>query len=79
LLGRGWPFLLQLEIALDHGPAISESSSHISHANCTGHFGPVVVLGVGLNVPTRLMIYEHAASGTVRLAYDFPLALMSRH
>ena len=35
-------------------------------------------LGVGLNEPIRLMIYEHAASGTVRLAYDFPSSLMSR-
>ncbi len=24
------------------------------------------------------MIYEHAANGTVRLAYDFPSSLMSR-
>jgi hypothetical protein len=28
-------------------------------------------LGVGLNEPMRLMIYERSASGTVRLAYDF--------
>jgi hypothetical protein len=35
-------------------------------------------LGVGLNVPVRLMIYEDAGSGTVRLAYDLPSSLMSR-
>jgi uncharacterized protein (DUF302 family) len=34
-------------------------------------------LGVGLNVPIRLMIYEEA-SGTVRLVYDLPSSLMSR-
>ena len=35
-------------------------------------------LGAGLNVPVRLMIYEDASSGTVRLAYDLPSSLMSR-
>ncbi|MEJ1978350.1 MAG: DUF302 domain-containing protein [Acetobacteraceae bacterium] len=35
-------------------------------------------LRAGLNVPVRLMIYEDAASGTVRLAYDVPSSLMSR-
>jgi uncharacterized protein (DUF302 family) len=35
-------------------------------------------LGAGLNVPIRLMIYEHAGSRTVRLAYDLPSSLMSR-
>jgi uncharacterized protein (DUF302 family) len=35
-------------------------------------------LGAGLNVPIRLMIYEEAGSGTVRLAYDLPSSLMSR-
>jgi uncharacterized protein (DUF302 family) len=35
-------------------------------------------LGAGLNVPIRLMIYEDAGSGTVRLAYDLPSSLMSR-
>ena len=32
----------------------------------------------GLNVPVRLLIYEHCATGTVRLAYDLPSSLMSR-
>jgi hypothetical protein len=38
-------------------------------------------LGVGLNEPIRLMTYEHAVSGTVRLACDFPLVARkpSRH
>jgi uncharacterized protein (DUF302 family) len=35
-------------------------------------------IGVGLNVPIRLMIYEDAVSGTARLAYDLPSSLMSR-
>jgi uncharacterized protein (DUF302 family) len=34
-------------------------------------------LGVGLNVPIRLMIYQDA-SGMVRLVYDLPSSLMSR-
>jgi uncharacterized protein (DUF302 family) len=34
-------------------------------------------LGVGLNVPIRLMIYEDA-SHAVRLVYDLPSSLMSR-
>jgi uncharacterized protein (DUF302 family) len=34
-------------------------------------------IGVGLNVPIRLMIYEDA-DGAVRLAYDLPSSLMSR-
>jgi uncharacterized protein (DUF302 family) len=32
----------------------------------------------GLNVPIRLLIYEHTATATVRLAYDLPSSLMSR-
>jgi hypothetical protein len=35
-------------------------------------------LGVGLIEPIRLMIYDHAPSGTVRLAYNSPSSLMSR-
>jgi uncharacterized protein (DUF302 family) len=35
-------------------------------------------LEAGLNVPVRLMIYEHTATGTVRLTYDLPSSLMSR-
>lgn len=35
-------------------------------------------LRASLNVPVRLMIYEDAVSGTVRLAYDLPSSLMSR-
>jgi uncharacterized protein (DUF302 family) len=34
-------------------------------------------IAAGLNVPVRLMIYEDAASGTTRLAYDLPSSLMS--
>jgi uncharacterized protein (DUF302 family) len=34
-------------------------------------------IAAGLNVPVRLMIYEHTQSGTVRLAYDLPSSLMS--
>jgi uncharacterized protein (DUF302 family) len=34
-------------------------------------------LGAGLNVPIRLMIYEHSAQ-QVRLIYDLPSSLMSR-
>jgi uncharacterized protein (DUF302 family) len=34
-------------------------------------------LAAGLNVPVRLMIYEHAPTNTVRLAYDLPSSLMS--
>jgi uncharacterized protein (DUF302 family) len=35
-------------------------------------------LEAGLNVPIRLLIYEHTGTGTVRLAYDLPSSLMSR-
>ena len=35
-------------------------------------------LGVGLNVPVRVMIYEDPLSGTCRLAYDLPSSLMGR-
>ena len=34
-------------------------------------------LGVGLNVPVRVLIYEDRSSGTARLAYDLPSSLMS--
>jgi len=34
-------------------------------------------LGVGLNVPVRVLIYEDPASGATRLAYDLPSSLMS--
>jgi len=34
-------------------------------------------LGAGLNVPVRLMISHHQASGTTRLANDQPSSLMS--
>jgi uncharacterized protein (DUF302 family) len=33
-------------------------------------------VAAGLNVPVRLMIYEHAARGTTRLTYDLPSSLM---
>jgi uncharacterized protein (DUF302 family) len=33
-------------------------------------------LAVGLNVPVRLMIYEHNRSGAVMLAYDQPSSLL---
>jgi uncharacterized protein (DUF302 family) len=35
-------------------------------------------LGVGLNVPVRVMIYEDQRTGRTRLAYDLPSSLMSR-
>ena len=35
-------------------------------------------LGVGLNVPVRIMIYEDSATGKTRLAYDLPSSLMAR-
>ncbi len=35
-------------------------------------------LGVGLNVPVRMMIYEDPATGKTRLAYDLPSSLMAR-
>jgi uncharacterized protein (DUF302 family) len=35
-------------------------------------------LGVGLNVPVRVMIYEDQKTGTTRLAYDLPSSLMAR-
>jgi uncharacterized protein (DUF302 family) len=34
-------------------------------------------LGVGLDVPVRVLIYEDPPSGAVRLAYDLPSSLMS--
>src|SRR5260370_27945017 len=35
-------------------------------------------IGVGLNVPVRVLIYEDPHSGTCRLAYDLPSSLMTR-
>lgn len=35
-------------------------------------------LGVGLNVPVRVLIYEDPRSGACRLAYDLPSSLMAR-
>jgi len=35
-------------------------------------------LGVGLNVPVRVMIYADPKTGTTRLAYDLPSSLMTR-
>jgi uncharacterized protein (DUF302 family) len=35
-------------------------------------------IGVGLNVPVRVMIYEDQKTGRTRLAYDLPSSLMGR-
>jgi len=35
-------------------------------------------IGVGLNVPVRVLIYEDPNAGTGRLAYDLPSSLMAR-
>jgi uncharacterized protein (DUF302 family) len=35
-------------------------------------------IGVGLNVPLRILIYEESGSATCRLAYDLPSSLMGR-
>ncbi len=35
-------------------------------------------LGVGLNVPVRVMVYEDQKTGRTRLAYDLPSSLMAR-
>jgi uncharacterized protein (DUF302 family) len=35
-------------------------------------------LGVGLNVPVRVMIYEDQKTGQTRFAYDLPSSLMAR-
>jgi uncharacterized protein (DUF302 family) len=35
-------------------------------------------IGVGLNVPVRVLIYEEPHTGTCRLAYDLPSSLMAR-
>ena len=35
-------------------------------------------IGVGLNVPVRVLIYEEPATGTCRFAYDLPSSLMGR-
>jgi uncharacterized protein (DUF302 family) len=35
-------------------------------------------LGVGLNVPVRVMIYEDQKTGRTRFAYDLPSSLMAR-
>jgi uncharacterized protein (DUF302 family) len=34
-------------------------------------------LGVGLNVPVRIAIYEEPSSGKVHVAYNLPSSLMS--
>jgi uncharacterized protein (DUF302 family) len=34
-------------------------------------------LGVGLNVPVRIAVYEEPSSGKVRVAYNLPSSLMS--
>jgi uncharacterized protein (DUF302 family) len=35
-------------------------------------------IGVGLNVPVRVLIYEEPRSSTCRVAYDLPSSLMGR-
>jgi uncharacterized protein (DUF302 family) len=35
-------------------------------------------IGVGLNVPVRVLIYEDTVTGTCRFAYDLPSSLMAR-
>ena len=35
-------------------------------------------IGVGLNVPVRVLIYEDPGSGSCRIAYDLPSSLMGR-
>jgi uncharacterized protein (DUF302 family) len=35
-------------------------------------------VGVGLNVPVRVLIYENPRSGACHLAYDLPSSLMAR-
>jgi uncharacterized protein (DUF302 family) len=35
-------------------------------------------IGVGLNVPVRVLIYEEPRTGACRLAYDLPSSLMAR-
>jgi len=35
-------------------------------------------IGVGLNVPVRVLIYEDPRTATCRLAYDLPSSLMAR-
>jgi uncharacterized protein (DUF302 family) len=35
-------------------------------------------IGVGLNVPVRVLIYEEPITGACRLAYDLPSSLMGR-
>ena len=35
-------------------------------------------IGVGLNVPVRVLIYEEPVTRTCRLAYDLPSSLMTR-
>jgi uncharacterized protein (DUF302 family) len=35
-------------------------------------------IGVGLNVPVRVLIYEDPRTGTCHLAYDLPSSLMGR-
>jgi uncharacterized protein (DUF302 family) len=35
-------------------------------------------VGVGLNVPVRVLIYENPGSGACHLAYDLPSSLMAR-
>jgi uncharacterized protein (DUF302 family) len=35
-------------------------------------------VGVGLNVPVRVLIYEDQATGACHLAYDLPSSLMGR-
>ena len=35
-------------------------------------------IGVGLNVPVRVLIYEDPGTSTCRLAYDLPSSLMQR-
>jgi uncharacterized protein (DUF302 family) len=69
---------------IDHGAWMT----HIGlHAKCKLYIlgNPLIArtmlkhdLGVGLNVPVRVMIYEDQKTGRARLAYDLPSSLMAR-
>jgi len=75
-------FLLLFEV--DHGAWMSRfglegRAKHFLIGN--PRFGRSIIahdIGVAMNVPLRVLIYEDPSSGTCRLAYDLPSSLMKR-
>jgi hypothetical protein len=78
------PSEFMLFLKLDHGAWMERLGIHArAYLYILGN--PLIArtmiehnIGVGLNVPVRVLIYEDRRTGTGRLAYDVPSSLMAR-